>query len=85
MRSAGLKPPWFAQNWFVGDLPRVRTIHVAGGVHDDDAREDGPGGGGAEQGFESRVVFLRRHAVDAGAVRDESGKVLEGLGKMRLL
>jgi hypothetical protein len=63
-------------------LPRVRTIHVAGGAHDSDAREvDEPGDGGAEQGFESRVVFLHRHAVDAGAVRGESCKVLEGLGK----
>lgn len=63
-------------------MPRVQTIHVAGGAHDDDAREVGePGDGGAEQDFESRVVFLRRHAVDAGAVRGESCKVLEGLGK----
>jgi hypothetical protein len=63
-------------------LPRVRTIHVAGGAHDSDAREvDEPGNGGAEQGFESRVVFLHRHAVDARTVRGESCKVLEGLGK----
>ena len=63
-------------------MPRVWTIHVAGGAHNNDAREvDEPGDGGAEQGFESRVVFLCRHAVDAGAVRDESCKVLEGLGK----
>jgi len=57
-------------------------MHVAGGAHDNDAREvDEPGDGGTEQGFESRVVFPRRHAVDAGAVRGESCKVLEGLGK----
>ena len=49
-------------------LPRVRTIHVASGAHGDDARKvDEPGDGGAEQDFENRAVFLRRHAVEAGA------------------
>lgn len=58
------------------------TIEVAAGAHHDDAGEVGEVlGGGAEERFETGVVFLRGRAVDAAAVGEEFGGVFEGFGE----
>lgn len=60
----------------------IRAIEIRRGPHNDNTtkvREIVDGA--AKECFERGVVFLRRGAVDAGAVGEKSGGVFEGLGE----
>lgn len=63
-------------------LPCVRSVEVAERPHDDDPTEvDFLMKCAAEEGLERGVVFLSGGTVDAGPVREEFGRVVEGLAE----
>ena len=61
-----------------GRLAGIRPVEVGSGAHDDDAAEVGEVvERAAEEGFKGGVIFLRGGAIDAAAVGEEFGRVLE--------
>lgn len=60
----------------------IRAIEIGRSPHDDDAakvREIVDGA--AKEGFERSIIFLRGGAVSAGAIGEQAGGILKGLGK----
>lgn len=59
-------------------LARVWAVEVGSGAHDDDAAEVGKVvESAAEERFKGGVIFLRGGAIDAAAISEEFGRVLE--------